>query len=109
MSKDNSNTGFEVIALSNIKTKNTAKEGSLNDLFKCVTDLANSTESLRDYVSSISEEKYKENISKYLTALSKIQDGLLEIAQENIRKLSQMPSPASIDPAMSDDDSKIGK
>lgn len=91
MSDKNENGGFELIALSNVKNKKTNKEGTIGDLFKCVESLATSTEHLRDYVGSIQEQEYRENIARYLQALNKIQDGLLEIAQNKIRGLSEMP------------------
>lgn len=75
----------DIIAMKAVKSKSTGKkEGSLGDLFKCVDSLNSSTESLSDYVNSISETGYRKKIADYLEALKRIQVGLLEIAQDKI-------------------------
>lgn len=97
----------DLIALASVKTKKTSSDGSISDLFKCVESLATATETLRDYTGTISDPNYRGEIAKYLTALSKIQDGLLEIAQNKIRGLSQMPAFSSQE--SEDEGGKIGK
>jgi len=85
MKKDGKSVTFDVIAMKAMKTKETGKkEGSLGDLFKCVDSLNSSTESLNDYVNSITEPGYRQKIANYLEALKRIQVGLLEIAQDKI-------------------------
>jgi hypothetical protein len=107
MSEKNTSGGFEVIALNNVKNKKTSKGGSLGDLFKCVESLANSTESLKDFVAG--EPGDLSTYEVYLQGLLKIQDGLLEKAQEKIRELGTIPTVRDgIDVAV-DDDGKIAK
>ncbi len=89
--KNMESAGFEILAMDNVKSKKTSKGGSLMDLFKCVESLANSTESLRDYVSACSDGDQAE-YDVYLRGLTKIQDGLLEKAQEHIRELGRIPT-----------------
>ena len=83
--------GFEVIAMDNVKSKKTAKGGSLGDLLKCVDSLASSTESLRDFT-AITDPQERSQFETYLQGLMKIQDGLLEKAQEKIRELGRIPA-----------------
>jgi len=87
-----SEMSFGVIALNSIKNKSTSKDGSLGDLLKCVDSLASSTGSLRDYAGSSMGGNSREKLSMYLQGLLKIQDGLLEIAQEKIRETGTIPS-----------------
>ena len=101
--KDNLGGGFDVISMSNVKSKKTSKGGSLSDLFKCVESLANSTESLREFVAG--EGDNLATYQAYLNGLLKIQDGLLETAQGKIRELGTIPTGVSID----DEDGKMGK
>jgi hypothetical protein len=100
--------GFDVIALSNVKSKKTSKGGTLSDLFKCVESLASSTENLRDFVAGCECDKGEmETYEVYLKGLLKIQDGLLEKAQEKIRDLGHIPIGGNF---MSDElSSKIAK
>ena len=81
---------FQVIAMSQIKDKKTSKEGSLSDLFKCVTELSNSTQSLGDFMSSITDVTQAEELKRYLDALVKIQTGLLEMAKKRITNIGMV-------------------
>jgi len=102
--------GFEVIALSNIKSKKTSNGGSLSDLFKCVESLAASTENLRDFAAGCDcKEGEKQTYDAYLKGLLKIQDGLLEKAQERIRELGSIPVAGSMIGNVGEGADKIAK
>jgi hypothetical protein len=75
---------FQVIALNNIKDKKTSKEGSLNDLFKCIAELNSSTQSLGDFMVGAADPVQAEELKRYLDALVKVQTGLLEMAKVKI-------------------------
>jgi hypothetical protein len=81
--------GFNVLALSKMKTVQEPKKkhADINDLFKCVSSLSESTIALGEYSAALDPSKttYSEQVGKYLDALVKIQEGLLEIAKEEVR------------------------
>jgi hypothetical protein len=83
---------FSTIALKNIKNKQT-KEGTLQDLFKCISSLDDSRVSLAEYASSIREASHQQELQKYLNGLKTIEERLLAMAQQNISsrgKVDQM-------------------
>jgi len=89
MSQDKKKTGvatprFATIALSQLKDKDTAKKGTLRDLFKCVESLNSSAESLSSFSPTVVDSEEQEKVRAYLDALAKMQKGLLEMAQTRV-------------------------
>jgi hypothetical protein len=93
-------TSFQVIALNKMKTADPkkGKGGDLGELFKCVKLLSDGTTSLTEYVAGESDE-FSSELNKYLDALVKIQQGMLEIANKKVAAI-RSGAAASIAPSV---------
>jgi len=80
------NPQFNTIALKSVRDKNTAKEASLGDLFKCVESLNTSTGHLKEFLGASTDQADRVELEKYLAGLVKIQTGMLEIAKNKVQQ-----------------------
>jgi hypothetical protein len=84
---------FATIALRNVRDKNTAKEATLGDLFKCVESLNTSTGHLKEYLGATPDQEDRGEMERYLAGLVKIQTGLLGIAQKKVQQQGDLAAP----------------
>jgi hypothetical protein len=86
---------FVVLAMKDAKSKETAKEGTLSDLFECTDSLAQAAKSLALYAQSISDGTKKAQLDGHLKMLGDVLEGLLRLAADLVKSdIASVASPA---------------